>query len=83
VKVPEPVEVSSTKSSRHRYPDDDIMDDHPFDVIYVQNPRTGRDIKKLICMLNDCGKVFEKKWNFKDHIRMHLKQKPYSCDLYQ
>lgn len=55
------------------------MDIHPYQNIYVTNPKTGRQVKKILCKHPGCNKTFEKKWNFKDHIRMHRGDRPYKC----
>ncbi|CAI2363434.1 unnamed protein product [Moneuplotes crassus] len=65
----------------HRKGDEILLQNHPHHMIYSVNPKTGRKIKKILCKMPNCGSIFEKKWNFKDHIRMHLGQKPYQCKI--
>ena len=64
----------------HEEDDEYLLDIHPYEVKYFSNPKTGRKIKKLVCKVAGWDKVFEKKWNFKDHIRMHMGEKPYTCE---
>ena len=65
----------------HRKDDEYLLDIHPNEAKYFTNPKTGRKVKKLVCKVAGWGRVFEKKWNFKDHIRMHMGDKPYKCSL--
>jgi len=74
-------EKHEIESMSHRQDDDYLLDDHPHSIQYFTNPKTGRKVKKLVCMMEGCSKVFEKKWNFKDHIRMHRGEKPYRCNM--
>ncbi|CAI2366811.1 unnamed protein product [Moneuplotes crassus] len=67
----------------HREGDEKLLHLHPHEIIYCLNPKTGRKVKKITCKIDGCGKTFEKKWNFKDHIRVHLGQKPYQCKICQ
>ena len=72
---------SESIDSDHRKDDEYLLDIHPNEAKYFTNPRTGRKVKKLVCKVPGWGKVFEKKWNFKDHIRMHMGDKPYKCTM--
>ena len=75
-------EKSSTEENKYTEDsdeDDDILKSHPFEIIYILNKKTNRKLKRMVCKLNGCNKIFEKKWNFKDHIRMHNGQTPYQC----
>lgn len=71
---------SSLNKSDHRKDDEFLLDVHPNEVKYITNPKTGRNVKKIVCMVPGWGKAFDKKWNFKDHIRMHMGEKPYQCE---
>ncbi|CAI2384107.1 unnamed protein product [Moneuplotes crassus] len=62
-----------------REEDEYLMDLHPHTNEYVTNPKTSRQVKKIVCLHPGCGKKFDKKWNFKDHIRMHMGDRPYKC----
>ena len=55
------------------------MNSHPYEIKYLHNDRTNRKLKRMVCLYENCGKMFEKKWNFKDHIRMHNGETPYQC----
>lgn len=70
-----------TEEEDLRKDDEYLLDLHPHEAKYFTNPKTGRKVKKLVCLLSGWGKIFEKKWNFKDHIRMHMGQKPYNCKM--
>lgn len=59
--------------------DNHLLETHPFEVKYILNKKTNRKLKRMVCMFDGCGKIFEKKWNFKDHIRMHKGDTPYQC----
>lgn len=71
---------SILNKSDHRKDDEFLLDVHPNEVKYITNPKTGRKVKKIVCMVPGWGKAFDKKWNFKDHIRMHMGEKPYQCE---
>jgi hypothetical protein len=71
---------SPLSNSDHRKDDEFLLDVHPNEVRYITNPKTGRKVKKIVCMAKGCNKAFDKKWNFKDHIRMHMGEKPYQCN---
>lgn len=57
----------------------DPLESHPFEIKYILNKKTNRRLKRMICKFENCNKMFEKKWNFKDHIRMHMGNTPYKC----
>ena len=59
---------------------DSLLENHPHKITYHLNKKTNRKLKRMVCTFENCGKVFEKKWNFKDHIRMHNGETPYSCN---
>ena len=73
------LEKKETSIDNVRGDDEYLLDLHPHEARYFTNPKTGRQVKKLVCLIPGCGKIFEKKWNFKDHIRMHMGEKPYKC----
>lgn len=58
---------------------DNLLETHPYEIKYIFNKKTNRKLKRMVCKFENCNKVFEKKWNFKDHIRMHRGQTPYKC----
>jgi hypothetical protein len=58
---------------------DNLLENHPYEIKYILNKKTNRKLKRMVCMYEGCGKHFEKKWNFKDHIRMHKGDTPYQC----
>lgn len=68
------------KKSDEAKADEDLFDGHPHEIIYTINKKTNRRLKRIKCTFEGCGKVFEKKWNFKDHIRMHRGDTPYKWD---
>ncbi|CAI2385118.1 unnamed protein product [Moneuplotes crassus] len=77
--VPKPKITAEDSPLNIREEDEYLMDLHPHTNEFVTNPSTGRLVKKIVCMHPGCGKKFDKKWNFKDHIRMHMGDRPYKC----
>ncbi|GMM39045.1 DNA-binding transcription factor [Saccharomycopsis crataegensis] len=37
--------------------------------------------KKYICNYNNCGKVFQRRYNIRSHIQTHLCDRPYKCSF--
>ena len=75
-------DYSKSEDWKHEIDDEYLLSIHPNEVKYYTNPKTGRKVKKLVCKVPGWGKIFEKKWNFKDHIRMHMGEKPYNCKVW-
>lgn len=46
----------------------------------VLNPKTFRFDLSIKCLINGCGKTFNKSCNIKDHIRLHSGVKSYKCE---
>lgn len=59
--------------------DNNLLEVHPYEIKYILNKKTNRKLKRMVCKVPGCDKIFEKKWNFKDHIRMHMGLTPYIC----
>ena len=73
-------EVSKAPSEEEEKDDDYLMESHPYEIKYILNKKTNRKLKRMVCKFPGCDKIFEKKWNFKDHIRMHKGETPYRCE---
>ncbi|CAI2387792.1 unnamed protein product [Moneuplotes crassus] len=73
-------EDSILNFNKHRKGDEYLLKVHPNEVKFITNPKTGRKVKKIFCKAPGCSRSFDKKWNFKDHIRMHMGEKPYKCN---
>ena len=69
--------------SNHEETKDDnyLLEEHPYEIKFIMNKETNRKLKRMVCKFDNCNKVFEKKWNFKDHIRMHRGDTPYQCKI--
>lgn len=83
--VPKEDDQHLTGETSELDPDEEAKDDnyllqnHPYEIKYILNKKTNRKLKRMVCKYDGCDKVFEKKWNFKDHIRMHMGETPYRC----
>lgn len=72
-------ETSEPDSDEEAKDDNYLLQNHPYEIKYIHNKKTNRKLKRMVCKYEGCDKVFEKKWNFKDHIRMHMGETPYKC----
>ncbi|CAI2387754.1 unnamed protein product [Moneuplotes crassus] len=60
---------------------DIVLDKYKHSITYKKTRRTGRKNRIIHCEYQDCRMQFSKTWNFIDHARMHLGQKPYKCSI--
>ena len=74
-------QVESGTDEEELKDDNDLLLNHPYEIKYILNKKTNRRLKRMVCKFEGCNKVFEKKWNFKDHIRMHRRDTPYQCKI--
>jgi hypothetical protein len=51
------------------------------ETIKVRNPDTRRVKLYFKCMYPDCGSVFKKSCNLRDHFRKHTGQRPFKCSF--
>ena len=51
--------------------------------IKVRNPNTQRTKLYFKCMVDDCGSIFKKSCNLRDHFRKHTGARPFSCHFCQ
>jgi uncharacterized Zn-finger protein len=51
-----------------------------YSISRVFNPKTFKFDLSLKCLINGCGKTFNKSCNIKDHIRLHSGIKEYKCE---
>jgi uncharacterized Zn-finger protein len=47
--------------------------------IKIRNPTTQRIKLYFKCMYPDCGSVFKKSCNLRDHFRKHTGSRPFTC----
>ena len=53
--------------------------DH-YRIIEMKNPVTTRNYHKYMCLVKECGKIFNKTCNIKNHFASHFKT-DFNCDL--
>ena len=58
-----------------------ILKGYKYATSYLPSKGPRRRKRVLHCKYSGCSKQFIKAWNFLDHARMHLGEKPFSCDL--
>ncbi|CAI2372974.1 unnamed protein product [Moneuplotes crassus] len=58
---------------------DTILERYNHIVSYRKTNITNRKCKILQCAYGNCTRTFRKTWNFIDHARMHLGERPYQC----
>ena len=57
------------------------LSEYKYGTCYKYNKRSGRNIRYYICQYDNCGRLFNKTWNFIDHVRIHTGDKPFKCDI--
>ena len=67
-------EVKSRKRKREQ-----VLDGLKYKKVVIKGTR--RNITHYECAYDNCRKVFTKAWNFLDHSRIHLGQRPYECEI--
>lgn len=58
-----------------------ILNGYNFSLSYVSSKGPRRRKRIIHCTYPNCSKEFIKAWNFLDHARMHLGEKPFQCNL--
>lgn len=59
----------------------DILTGYKYKVRFDASNGPKRKKRIVICDYDGCGKEFTKAWNYVDHARMHLGEKPFACKL--
>lgn len=52
-----------------------------FEVLSMVHPQTNKQRHYYKCIKNNCGKIFPKKQNIRNHFRTHTGDRPYKCKL--
>lgn len=60
--------------------ENETLKGYKFKYRYLTN--CTRRKRVIVWMYDKCNHEFKKTWNFLDHARMHLGEKPYSCNLW-
>lgn len=58
-----------------------ILKGYKYNVHYIPSKGPRRRKRLIHCGYSGCSKQFIKAWNFLDHARMHLGEKPFSCSV--
>ncbi|CAI2370981.1 unnamed protein product [Moneuplotes crassus] len=58
-----------------------ILEKYQYSVSLQACRGPGRKKKVINCEFRNCNRKFRKAWNFIDHARMHLNQRPYQCKI--
>ncbi|CAI2383740.1 unnamed protein product [Moneuplotes crassus] len=59
----------------------DILKKYKYEFSYVSSCGPNRKKRIIHCGYAGCSKTFIKAWNFVDHARMHLGERPFACQL--
>jgi uncharacterized Zn-finger protein len=51
-----------------------------FDVTVTYNKKTKRHKRYLRCVYPGCEKLFQKRYNVVNHMRVHTGEQPFSCE---
>mmetsp|Transcript_13733 Transcript_13733/g.15929 ORF Transcript_13733/g.15929 Transcript_13733/m.15929 type:complete len:94 (-) Transcript_13733:123-404(-) len=54
-----------------------ILNGYSYAIQYIPSKGPRRQKRTIICTFPGCSKIFIKAWNFLDHARMHLGEKPF------
>lgn len=76
--------VCSSKPQQRNLIEDDlnILKGYKYELSYLPSKGPRRRKRVIHCSFQDCSKTFLKAWNFLDHARMHLGEKPFQCELW-
>mmetsp|Transcript_728 Transcript_728/g.860 ORF Transcript_728/g.860 Transcript_728/m.860 type:complete len:276 (-) Transcript_728:57-884(-) len=58
-----------------------ILDGYQYELSYMASKGPRRRKRVIHCKYQGCTKHFVKAWNFLDHARMHLGEKPFNCNI--
>lgn len=58
-----------------------ILKGYKYNLSYLPSKGPRRRKRIIHCEFPNCSKEFVKAWNFLDHARMHLGEKPFQCRL--
>ena len=59
----------------------EILEGYQHEFSYVSSRGPKRKKRIIHCKYKGCNKQFIKAWNFLDHARMHLGEKPFVCEI--
>ena len=60
-----------------------ILNGYKYSLSYIPSKGPRRRKRIIHCQFPGCTKQFIKAWNFLDHARMHLGEKPFQCKLWR
>lgn len=63
--------------------DTDPLKGHKYELKFEYNPESKRSRRVIIWRYDNWNKEFVKTWNIVDHFRIHTKENPFKCKIWE